>query len=239
MRWFQRPRNAGARSPRLSRLFLTGVGILVVNGAAIVAVGELSPSPASAQPSVFCTWTDAAANGVVSVADNWSPTSSCGGTSTSAGSATLTGAQLIFPATIPSGGGTPVIDETLAIDSIVLDNSYALTTPAGAGSETLTLTPTSTPALGIAETAGNSSIIPSTTTLAIDLGNAQEWAIATGSSFDVQASMSGSSDFQVGDSTNLGSIECRRRECEPQLLDQCLQQHDPGRQQPRARNWSY
>ncbi len=207
MQWCQRPRNESARSSRLARLFLTSVGILAVNGAAIVAVAQLSPSPAGAQPSVFCTWTDAAANGLVSVADNWSPTSDCGGTSTSAGSATLSAAQLIFPATIPSGGGAPVIDETLSIDSIVLDNSYALTTPAGAGSETLTLTPTSTPALGIAETAGDSSIIPSATTLTIDLGNAQEWAVATGSSFDVQAPMAGSSDLELGDPTNLGSIE--------------------------------
>jgi hypothetical protein len=206
MQWSQRPRNGSARSSRLSRLFLTGVGILAVNGAAIVAVAQVAPSPAGAQPSVFCTWTDAAASGLVSVADNWSPTSSCGGTSTSAASATLTGAQLIFPATIPSGGGTPVLDETLSIDSIVLDNSYALTTPATTGSETLTLTPTSTPTLGIAETAGNSSIVPSTTTLTIDLGNAQEWAIATGSSLSEAAPFSGSSALVFGDTTNSGEV---------------------------------
>ncbi len=208
MQSFQRPSDRGARSSPLARLFLTGLGILAVAGAAVVAVTQLSPSPAGAQPSVFCTWTDAAANGLVSVADNWSPTSGCGGSSTTAGSATLTGAQLIFPASIPAGtgGGTPVIDETLSIDSIVLDNSYALTTPVTTGSETVTLTPTSTPALGIAETAGNSSIIPSATTLTIDLGDAQEWAIATGSVLTEAAPFSGGSSLVLGDSTNDGQV---------------------------------
>ncbi len=192
-----------------TRLLLTGLGLVAINGTAVFAMVQLSPSPAGAQPSVVCTWTDDATNGLVSVADNWSPTSDCGGTSTTAGSATLTGAQLVFPATVPTGtgGGAPIVDETLSIDSVVLDNSYALTTPATSGSETLTLTPTSTPALGIAETAGNASIVPSTTTLTIDLGGAQEWAVATGSVLDVQSKISGSSNLQIGDGSNLGGIE--------------------------------
>ncbi len=88
----------------------------------------------------------------------------------------------------------------------MLDNSYALTTPAVTGSETLTLTPTSTPALGIAETAGNSSIVPSTTTLTVHLGGAQEWAVATGSVLTEDAPFSGSSDLVFGDVTNSGLV---------------------------------
>ncbi len=210
MQWWQRRLNRVTRGPcqtrSLVRLFLGSLGVLAINGSAIVAIAQLSPSPAGASPSVVCTWTDASGNGLVSVADNWSPTSSCGGTSQSADSATLTAAQLVFPATVPSGGGSPVIDETLSIDSIVLDNAYALTTPSATGSETLTLTPTSTPAVGIADTTGNSSIIPSTTTLTIDVANAQEWAVATGSVLTDAAPLSGSFALFFGDSSNRGQV---------------------------------
>ena len=210
MQWRQRRQNGITRvhhGRSLVRLCLGTLGALAINGSAIFAIAQLSPSPVGASPTVVCTWTDAAGNGLVSVADNWSPTSSCGGTSTSADTATLTATtQLDFPATVPSGGGSPVIDESLSVDSIVLDNAYALTTPNTTGAETLTLTPTSTPAVGIADTSGNSSIVPSTTTLTIDLANAQEWAVATGSVLTNAASLVGSFALFFGDASNRGEV---------------------------------
>ena len=199
----------GRSSRAATRLLLAVVGTVGLSAAAFTALELLRPAAANAGPSLVCTWTDAGANQLMSVADNWSP-SGCGGSSTSSGSATLTGAQLVFPTTIPTtsaDAASPIDDVTsLSIDSIVFDNSYTVTTPTVIGSYTLSLSPTSTPAIGLDEVSGTSSILSTDQDLTIHLGAAQEWASASGQSLVLATTMSGPGYLVLGDHANSGSV---------------------------------
>ncbi|HEX4127774.1 MAG TPA: autotransporter-associated beta strand repeat-containing protein [Acidimicrobiales bacterium] len=179
------------------------MGTVGLSGAAFVALDLVAPSTANAGPSLVCTWTNASGNRLMSAADNWSPTSDCGGTSSGAGTATLSGAQLVFPASIPTGGQNPIDDESLSIDSLVFANTYEIVTPSASGAETLTLSPTSSPAVGISVTGGDPIIGEGVTTLTIDLGDAQEWA---GNFLRLQVPISGSANLQLGNGSQFAQF---------------------------------
>lgn len=121
----------------------------------VVIVIQSKSENAYEAPILICTWNGSSSNDI-SVASNWTLTSgtSCGGSSTSSGSATLAGAELIFPATVPAGGSTVTLDMSESVDDIVFQNSYNIE-----GTATLTLDPVSNSLVDIDVTYGGSSTI--------------------------------------------------------------------------------
>ncbi len=160
---------------------LAAVVSLIATSTAAILLG--STGVAQATPTVVCTWTNASGTPDISIADNWSPNAgqSCGGTSTSTGTATLSGAQLVFPATIPTGGGSPSLDQSESVDDVVFDNFYTI----GAGGGTLTLTPSGNGGVGIVANDSSSILAP------IALGQNQTFQVASGDTIGIIGTISG------------------------------------------------
>ncbi len=96
-------------------------------GLGAFAVMSLLSGPAQATPTNVCTWNGRASTDMTNNT-NW--TANSGGTCGSgsgAGTARLSGAQLVFPATIPSTGSTLDLNASLSPDDIVFKGSYTLT----------------------------------------------------------------------------------------------------------------
>ncbi len=170
----------------MSAVRLATVVSLISTSTAAILLG--STGVAQATPTVVCTWTNASGTPDISIADNWSPNAgqSCGGTSTSTGTATLSGAQLVFPATIPTGGGSPSLDQSESVDDVVFDNGYTI----GAGGGTLTLTPSG----GYGLTDNANSVVQSP----VALGNSQVWQAYGGGDLAVTGVISGGFSLTAG-----------------------------------------
>ena len=188
---------------QLSRRARLTIGIalgLPVAGIAAFLVMGLMSSPAGATSLAVCTW-NASASQDLSVAANWTATGgSCGGSSTTPGSAILSDAQLVFPATIPGTSGAVSSSYSESVDNIVFDNSYTLT----GASYTITLDPVYNAGVGIAVTGTATTV---TIDASVSLGAPQTWQVASGTRLDVAGQVSGSgASLTVGSSGNTGNV---------------------------------
>lgn len=156
---------------------------------------------ASATVPLICTWTGAATlnSTDLSVAGNWSPNSggNCGGTSMSLGSATLSGAQLVFPATNSNSIYSLSIDEPEHVDDVVFQTSYYLV-----GSNVLTLSPANNAGIGIDAVSGTSTI-----NAPVTLGQSQTFQASAGNEVElIQPVSGGSYSLTIGDTAESGMI---------------------------------
>ncbi len=130
-------------------------------------------TPAGAFSGTVCTWTDASGTPDISVADNWAPTASCGGTSTAPGTALLGGAQLSFPSSPPNSITSLTDNYPESADDIVLGTSYSIS-----GSYALSLSGASNAGVGIEVTSGSPSIaVPLTLTASQTFEVASGWSL--------------------------------------------------------------
>ncbi|MDA8186231.1 MAG: IPT/TIG domain-containing protein [Actinomycetota bacterium] len=192
--WFRRLGQRG-------KLTLGMALALPVMGIAAFLAMALASSPAEAGPPVTCTWSSPSSTDL-SVAANWTPNTgqSCGGSSTTAGSASLDGAQLIFPSSIPGSGATLTSSSNESPDDIVFDNSYTLT---GTG-YTLSLNGGANNFVVMDATAGSSTI-----GVNVDFGTNQvDVEAASGATLVVNGSVSGSgNDFFLGQNGGTGTLD--------------------------------
>ena len=155
---------------------------------------------ANAAPTVVCTWTGAN-NADLSVADNWSPNAgqSCGGSSTTSNSASLSGAELIFPSTVPTTGSVITSDFPESVDDLLFNGGYSIL-----GSGALTLTPSGDFSVGIDVTGGGGVTI----TAPIDLGQSQTFIAASSQFLFLEGVITGSADsLTFGSTGNSGTTE--------------------------------
>ena len=162
-----------------------------------VAVGS---SVAVAAPSVICTWTGAV-NTDISVADNWSPNSgeSCGGSSTTSGSAALGGAQVVFPSVIPGTGSMLTLDAAESVDDMTFDGSYVIS-----GTNVLTLSPSMNGLVGIDVAMGGGATILTP----VDLGMSQIFEAAQFQTLYLEGAIAGAGySLTIGNGGDLGMVE--------------------------------
>ncbi|MHB8333104.1 MAG: beta strand repeat-containing protein, partial [Candidatus Dormibacteria bacterium] len=201
MRIFPGGGSGSVRRGGLRRAIGTPAAVAGLIGAVGLAVwlGGLA-GPVSAAVTPTCQW-----NGSVStdltVADNWTLTSVSGtcGTGSGTGTASLSGAQLVFPASVPgsrsalSFGGTPE-----SPDDLVFNNTYTI-----GGSGTLTLSGTANSGVGLAVTAGSPVI-----SAPVALAASQTFDAANGAGLDLTGVISGASAdaLTVGDASDTGTV---------------------------------
>jgi len=181
------------------RIKFFAVFLAVVLIAALCTVTGFTGS-ASASPTVICTWTGAASTDL-SVANNWSPAGApgCGGSSTTPGSATLSGAELVFPSSIPSTGSMLTADAPESVNDLLFNAGYTIM-----GSGALTLTPSGNSSVGIDVTGGEGATI----TAPIDLGLSQTFVSASSQYLYLNSVISGSGySLTFGSTGNSGTIE--------------------------------
>ncbi|MHB8556372.1 MAG: beta strand repeat-containing protein, partial [Candidatus Dormibacteria bacterium] len=170
MRIFQGAGSGTGRPGGLRRAIGTPTVVAGLIGAVGLAVwlGVLA-GPVSAGTPTVCTWTGAGANSNWSTGGNWSGS----GCITSGPPA---GAQAVFPAvtneTIVFDSG--VSAAAAALDSLVFQAGGYSISP-GSGAQTMTLTPTATPAVGISMDAPLSTG-PDILSNPIDLGKSQSFS---------------------------------------------------------------
>ena len=178
------------------RLIAAFLALLII-GSTLVLTGR--SAPASAAPALICTWTGNF-NLDISVADNWNANSgqSCGGSSTVSDSATLSGAELVFPASIPSSGSDLTLDLPERVDDVVFDGSYVIS-----GSSVLTLVPSLNSSVGIDVAVGGGATILTP----IDLGQSQIFAVAQYQQLYLEGDISGASySLTMGNASNTGTV---------------------------------
>ncbi len=167
--------------------------------AALCAVTGFT-KPASATPTVICTWTGATDTDL-SVANNWSPNAgqSCGGSNAAPNSASLSGAELVFPNSIPSTGSVLSADAPESVDDLLFKGGYSIL-----GSGVLTLDPTGNSSVGIDVTGGGGA----TVTAPIDLGESQTFVAASGQYLFLEGVLTGSAySLTFGSAGNAGTTE--------------------------------
>ncbi|MHB1891523.1 MAG: hypothetical protein ACYCUF_11675, partial [Acidimicrobiales bacterium] len=191
--WFRRLGQRGKLTLGMA-LALPVMGI-----AAFLLLGIAAP-PAQAVGLSVCTW-NASVSRDLSVAANWTATEGICGAGSGQGSALFTNAtELVFPSSVPSGGGSPVVDASETVDDIVFDSSYTLTGTA----HTLTLDPVYNAGVGIAVTGTATTV---TIDASVALGAPQTWQVASGTRLDVAGQVSGSgASLTVGSSGNTGNV---------------------------------
>ena len=151
--------------------------------------------PASAATAI-CTWTGASSSDI-SVANNWSPSSgtSCGSTSTSTGSAELSGKELVFPSVSPIYN--LILNQSENVDDLVFQGSYNIS-----GSGVFTIAPTLNAGIGIYASSGTSSINAD-----VSLGQSQTFVAASAAEVDLGQPISGTGySLAAGSSGNTGTI---------------------------------
>lgn len=189
------PRHHGLRRA-LATVTRIGAAAAVLAAAAVGALGSLLVTgTASAATIGTCTWT-AGAGVDWSTAGNWD----CNG-GTSNGPPTANDA-VVFPASVPTNGGNPVLDTSESAASVTFDGAYTLTIDSGA---TLSLDPYdggsgTSPYVALEDDAsGLVTIAAASSTSAISLtGPAAAIEMASGTMQVFAPLTGGSSSFALG-----------------------------------------